>query len=151
MRRISVLGIVALCIAWQLAWGQTAGEQILAALESYRQAVLELDIERQVSSFTEDAELGLGGDLVVQGRTTIRSLLAAPNSDKVVAYDLHAAATRVQGSTAIQNGVYSQRTISPEHQTILVKGVFEVHWARQADGSWLISHLHLDPIESKPA
>ena len=151
MRRIAAsLGIL-LCMAWQGASGQTAGEQILAALEHYRQAVLEFDVEREVASFTEDAELALGGEPVVQGRTTIRSLLQAPDTDRVVAYDLRAAATRVLGSTAIQNGIYSQRTISAQHQSILVKGVFEVQWARQSDGSWLISRLHLDPIESAPA
>jgi ketosteroid isomerase-like protein len=151
MRRISAPVIIALCIAWQVATAQSAGEQIVAALERYRQAVLELDIEHEVSSFTEDAELALGGEPVVQGRTTIRSLLLAPNADKVVAYDLHVAATRVLGATAVQNGVYSQRSISPQHQALLVKGVFEVQWARQSDGSWLISSLHLDPVESVPS
>ena len=67
-----------------------------------------------------------------------------------MAYDLHVAATRVLGATAVQNGLYRQRTISAQHQSVLVKGVFEVQWARQSDGSWLISRLHLDPIESAP-
>ena len=150
MRRYSASIIILLCIAWQVAAGQTAGEQILAALERYRQAVLELDIQREIAVFTEDAELALGGEPVVQGRTTIRSLLTSPNTDKVVAFDLRTSATRVEGSKAIQNGIYSQRTVSAQHQSMLVRGVFEVQWARQSDGSWLMSRLHLDPIESSP-
>jgi uncharacterized protein (TIGR02246 family) len=147
MRRIAACVIIALCLGGQVAWAQSAGEQLVAALERYRQAVLELDIEREVSSFTEDAELAIGSEPVVQGRTTIRSLLMAPSAVKVVAYDLHAAATRVLGSTAIQNGVYSQRTISAEHRSSFEKGVFEVQWARQSDGTWLISRLHMEPVE----
>jgi ketosteroid isomerase-like protein len=148
MSRFTVCVVIAVCIGWPVAWGQSAGEQIVAALERYRLAVLEFDIEREVSSFTEDAELSQGNEAVVQGRTTIRSLLTAPNSAKVIAYDLHAAATRVLGSTAIQNGVYSQRIISADHESMLVKGVFEVQWARQPDGTWLISRLHTEAVES---
>ncbi len=150
MRRIAASVSIALCVGWPPAWGQSTGEQLLAALERYRQVVLESDIEREVSSFTEDAQLALGSEPVVQGRTTIRSLLMAPSTPKVVAYDLHAAATRVQGATAIQNGVYSQRSVSREHRSTLEKGVFEIQWARQPDGTWLISSLHLEPVDSSP-
>jgi hypothetical protein len=150
MRRISASLLIALCLGGPLAWGQSTGEQLIAALEHYRQVVLELDLEHEVSSFTEDAQLALGNEPVVQGRTTIRSLLMAPNTAKVVALDLHAVATRVQGATAIQNGVYSQRFISPEHKATLEKGAFEIQWARQSDGTWLISSLHLEPVDSSP-
>jgi ketosteroid isomerase-like protein len=140
--------IVLLSIGWHAAaWGQTAGEQIIAALEHYRVAVLESNIEDAVASFTEDAQLSEGSEPVVQGRTTIRALLRAQRNIKVVAYDLHAAATRVQGSTAIQNGVYSQRRLSQQQQSTLVRGVFEVQWARQQDGSWLINRLRTEQIE----
>jgi ketosteroid isomerase-like protein len=147
MRRTAVAVVLALSMAWQIAGGESVGEQIIAALERYRLAVLEFDIEAQVSSFTENAELSQGSEPVVQGRTTIRALLSAHGSPKVIAYDLHAAATRVQGAIAIQNGVYSQRVVSAQHESILVKGVFEVEWSRQADGSWLISRLHTEPVE----
>ena len=147
MRRFSAAFVLALCMAWRVACGQSVGEQILAALERYRLAVLEFDIEAQASSFTEDAELSQGSEPVVQGRTTIRALLSAQDSPKVVAYELHAAATRVQGSTALQTGGYSQRMITSQHESIRVRGLFEVQWSRQHDGSWLISRLHTDPVD----
>ncbi len=148
MQRTRASVVIALCIGWQVALGQSTGEQLIATLERYRRAVLELDVEREVASFTEDAELSLGNEPTLQGRTTIRSLLLAPNSAKVIAYELHPAATRVVGATAIQNGVYSQRTVSAEHQSTLEKGLFEVQWARQSDGTWLISRLHMEPVET---
>jgi uncharacterized protein (TIGR02246 family) len=148
MSRLSCAAFVlALSMGWHAACAQTAGEQIIAALERYRVAVLELDIENMVSSFTEDAQLAQGSEPVLQGRTTIRALLNAQRNSKVVAYELHVAATRVQGSTAIQNGVYSQRIISEQHESTLARGVFEVQWARQQDGSWLISRLQTDQAD----
>jgi hypothetical protein len=66
---------------------------------------------------------------------------------KVVAYDLHTAVTRVQGPIAIQNGVYSKRIISPQHDSILSRGMFEVQWARQSNGTWLISRLLTEPVQ----
>jgi hypothetical protein len=64
---------------------------------------------------------------------------------KVVAYDIGTAVTRVQVNVAIQDGVYSQRIISPQHESIVSRGAFEIEWSRQADGTWLISRLHTDP------
>jgi len=139
--------LLALAVAWQAAWAQSAGQQIIEALERYRLAVLAADIQGQVSSFTEDAQLSVGSEPVVQGRTTIRALLQAQRSFTVVTYELRAAATRVLGSVAVQNGFYSQRILSAQREPRLVKGVFEVQWARQQDGSWLINHLHTDEVE----
>jgi ketosteroid isomerase-like protein len=147
MRRRGSVVLLALALVWHAAGGQSAGEQVIAALERYRLAVLALDIEAQVASFTEDGELSLGSEPVVQGRTTIGALLQAQRSFKVVAYDLRAAATRVVGSTAVQNGIYSQRIVWAQQAPTLVKGVFEVQWSRQRDGSWLISRLHADEVE----
>jgi uncharacterized protein (TIGR02246 family) len=144
------------CSAFFLLWVgcQTASasvaEEIIEALERYRVAVLELDIDRQVASFTEDAQLSLDGDSVVQGRTTIRALLQSQAGSKVVGYELRTAATRVQGPVAFQSGLYSERIISPQHETKIAKGVFEVDWARQPDGSWLISRWHSVQVEVDP-
>lgn len=143
----SLLRAMVFLLAWAPAWGQSAGEQIIAALEHYRLAVLDQDIDRQVSCFTEDAQLIQGSEPVLQGRATIRALLQSQRSFNVVTYDLSAAATRVLGPVAVQNGVYSQRILSAQDSPALVKGVFEVQWSRQPDGSWLISRLQTDPVE----
>jgi limonene-1,2-epoxide hydrolase len=146
MRRASVWLVVALGMVFEISRGESVGEQILAALERYRVAVLQLDTEAQVASFTEDAELSQGGEPAVQGRTTIRALLSAPDAPKILAYELHAASTRVQGAFAVQTGGYTERLVTPQHEAVAVKGVFEVQWSRQRDGSWLISRLHMDPV-----
>ncbi len=138
---------VALLLAWAPAWGQSAGEQVIASLEHYRLTVLDHDIEGQVSCFTEDAQLVLGSEPVLQGRTTIRALLQSQRRFNVVTYDLRTAATRVSGSSAVQNGVYSQRIASAQASPTLAKGVFEAQWSRQQDGSWLISRLQMDQVE----
>ncbi len=150
LKRAPQAAVFMVWVGCHAAWAQSAGEQIIAALERYRVAVLELDIDSEVASFTEDAQLSQGSEPAVQGRTTIRALLQSQAGFKVVGYELHTTATRVQGQTAIQNGFYGQRTISPQHQSKIVKGVFEVEWLRQADGSWLISRLHTDPVEDDP-
>lgn len=148
MPRLScALGLLALSMSWHAVRAQTAGEQIIAALERYRVAVLEADLDHIVSSFTEDAQLAQGSEPVVQGRTTIRALLNAQRSIKVVAFDLRVAAPRVHGSTAIQNGIYSQLSFSPQHEAMSAKGLFEVQWVRQVDGTWLISRLQTDQVE----
>ena len=148
MSRFScAFSIFALSMSWHAACAQTVGEQIIASLERYRIAVLNSDIEHVVSSFTEDGELSEGSEAVLQGRTTIRALMNAQRNTKVVAFDMRARATRVQGATAIQNGFYSERVVSPQHESTLVKGMFEVHWSRQDDGSWLISRLQIDQVE----
>ena len=132
----------------QSVWADSVGEQIIAALERYRVAVLELDIDGEMASFAEDAQLSQGSEPTIQGRTTIRAQLQSQAGFKVVGFDLHTAATRVEGHIAIQNGFYSQRIISPQHESTVVKGVFEVEWSRQPDGAWLISRLHTEPVES---
>jgi ketosteroid isomerase-like protein len=147
MRRAPLATVLVLWLGCHAAWADSVGEQIIAALERYRVAVVELDIDSEMASFAEDAQLSQGSDAVVQGRTTIRALLQSQAGFKIVDYGLRATATRVQGSIAIQNGFYSQRIISPQHQSKFVKGVFEVEWARQADGTWLISRLRTDPVE----
>jgi ketosteroid isomerase-like protein len=147
MRRASLATVLGLWLGCQAASADSVGEQIIAALERYRVAVVELDIDSEMASFAEDAQLSQGSDAVVQGRTTIRALLQSQAGFKIVDYGLRATATRVQGSIAIQNGFYSQRIISPQHESKFVKGVFEVEWTRQADGTWLISRLRTDPVE----
>jgi ketosteroid isomerase-like protein len=148
--RLAPLSAVLLWLGCQAVGADSVGEQIIAALERYRVAVLELNIDGEVASFTEDAQLSQGSEPTVQGRTTIHALLQSQAAFKVVAYDLRAAATRVLGPTAIQNGYYSQRIISPQHESMIAKGVFEVEWSRQPDGSWLISRLHTEPVEGDP-
>ena len=136
-----------LSLAWAHGWAQSEGEQIIAALEHYRLTVLDHDIEGQVACFTEDAQLALGSEPVLQGRTTIRALLQSQRRFNVVTYDLGTAATRVSGAAGVQNGVYSQRIASAQGSPTLVKGIFEVEWSRQQDGSWLISRLQMDQVE----
>ncbi len=125
---------------------QGVGAQIIAALERYRVAVVQMDYDDEVAAFTDDAELSQGNDPPLHGRAQIRAQIQAQAAFKVVAYELQVAVTRVQGSVAIQNGVYGQRIVSPQHESIDSKGVFEVQWTRQADGTWLISRLHTDPV-----
>lgn len=150
MRLASLSAVFALWLGCQAAWAESVAEQVIAALERYRVAVVELDIEKQLASFAEDAQLSQGNDPAVQGRTTIRALLQSQAGFKVVAYDLRVVATRVLGSTAIQNGYYSQRINSPQHESMISKGVFEVQWSRQSDGSWLIGRLHTEQVEGGP-
>jgi len=150
MKRAPLAAVFVLWLGGQAAWGDSVGEQIIAALERYRVAVVELDLESEVASFTEDAEVSQGNEPVVQGRPTIRALRQSQAGFKVVAYDLRTTATRVQGQVAIQNGFYSQRIISPQHESKFVNGVFEVQWSRQSDGRWLISRLHTEQIEDDP-
>jgi ketosteroid isomerase-like protein len=126
---------------------QGVGAQIIAALERYRVAVVQMDYDDEIAAFADDAELSQGNDPPLHGRAQIRAQIQAQAAFKVVAYELHAAVTRVEGSIAVQNGAYSQRIISPQHQPILSKGVFEVQWTRQADGAWRISRLHTDAVE----
>jgi ketosteroid isomerase-like protein len=142
--------VLLLWLGCQAASGDGVAEQIIAALERYRVAVVELDIDREVASFAEDAQLSQGSDPAFQGRATIRALLQSQAGFKVVGYDLRTAATRVQGKVAFQNGLYTQRIISPQHESKIAKGVFEVEWSRQPDGSWLISRLHTEPVEDEP-
>jgi ketosteroid isomerase-like protein len=146
VRFVRVAGFFVLWFGCQIAWAGVADE-IIAGLERYRVAVLELDIESQVASFAEDAQFSQDGDAVVQGRNTIRGLLQSQAGYKVVGYELLTAATRVQGPVAFQNGLYTERIMSPQHEAKITKGVFEVEWARQADGSWLISRWHTVPVE----
>jgi ketosteroid isomerase-like protein len=150
VKRAPLAAVIVIWLACQAAWAQSAGEQIIAALERYRVAVLELDIDREIASFTEDAQFSQGSEPAVQGRTTIRALLQSQAGFKVVGYELRTTATRVQGQLAIQNGFFGQRTISPQHESKIVKGVFEIEWSRQADGTWLISRLRTDPVEDEP-
>ena len=150
MKRAPLAAVFVLWLCCQTAWADSVGEQIIAALERYRVAVLELDIDGEMTSFAEDAQLSQGDEPTVQGRTTIRALLQAQAGFKVVGFDLRTAATRVQGPIAMQNGYYSQRIISPQHESIIVKGVFEIQWSRQPDGAWLISRLHTEQVEGDP-
>ena len=139
--------VLGLSVSWSAVRGQTVGEQIIASLDRYRVAVLESDIEHVVSSFTEDGELSEANEPVVQGRTTIRALMNARRSIKVVAFDMRATATRVEGASAVQNGFYSQRVVAARNQSTVLKGMFEVHWSRQADGAWLINRLEIEQVE----
>jgi ketosteroid isomerase-like protein len=147
-----IVRLSAVIVLWLGGQAASAGvaEQIIAALERYRVAVLELDIDGQVASFAEDAQVSEGSDPTVQGRTTIRALLQSQAGYKVVGYELRTAATRVEGAVAFQSGVYTERIITPQHESKIMKGVFEVDWSRQADGSWLINRLHTGQVEGDP-
>ncbi len=136
-----------LCCLCCAAAAQGVGTQVIAALEHYRVAVLQMDYDDEIAAFTEDAELSTGNEPPLHGRAQIRAQILSQAAFKLVAYELHAAVTRVQGTLAIQNGVYSQRIVSPQHESIFSKGVFEAQWMRQADGTWLISRLHIEPVE----
>ena len=134
-----------LWLGCRCAHAQGVGAQIRASLEHYRVAVLQMDYDDEIAAFTEDAELSQGKDPPLHGRAQIRAQILAQAAFKVVAYDIGTAVTRVQVNVAIQDGVYSQRIISPQHESIVSRGAFEIEWSRQADGTWLISRLHTDP------
>lgn len=150
MRYWSACAAISTWLLCQAAWADGVGAQLIVALEHYRVAVLQMDFDDEIASFTQDAELSQGKEAPIQGRAQIRALILSQAAFKTVGYELRPVATRVLGSVAIQNGIFSRRSISPQHESTIMKGVFEVQWARQADGSWLISRLHTDPLEDQP-
>lgn len=117
--------------------------QVVAALASYRQLVINLDSERLADMFTPDGELIFNEAQPYKGRAAVLGYWRAFNGFKVDVYDLRATATSIESGAATQTGSYSQSASGPDGRQYKSSGRFETDWLQQPDGRWLIRRMRV--------
>lgn len=147
MHRSRPLIVAALLAAFGFGGCQTAipeEPRVAAALEHYRELIMAIDAPGIAAMYTSDGELSHADGKPYIGPENIRAFLQQFSNFKILAYDLTAAATKVEGNTATQTGTYRQTVVTPDGKTVRVHGTFEIRWSRQPDGRWLVRRLHTE-------
>jgi ketosteroid isomerase-like protein len=52
---------------------------------------------------------------------------------------------QILGPSALQSGTFRRKTRLPDGTVVESQGTFEAEWDRQADGSWLVRRMTIDP------
>ena len=126
----------------------TAEEQVITALSRYRELIARMEPAAIALTFTEKGSVSHGEQNPISGRQAIQTFMASFADYKVVEYELKAASTLVENSSATQVGTYRQVVIIPAGQTIAVQGTFVAEWELQPGDNWLLRSMH---TESTPA
>lgn len=111
--------------------------KINAALEKYRTLTLAMDSAALAAMFAPDGVLDNGSGAPLQGPDAIRTFLSSFSNVQVLSNTMTADSLKIDGSTAVQTGTFEQRAKVGSNE-VTAKGTFEIQWAKQPDGRWLI-------------
>ena len=89
--------------------------------------------------------MGHQGQPPIIGRPSIQAFLESFANYKVLAHEMHVLSARAQSGEVRQTGTYAQSVLTPQGQSLQVKGTFTAVWHRQNSGRWLIESIRTAP------
>jgi uncharacterized protein (TIGR02246 family) len=119
--------------------------RIEAALRAYSVHVLAMDADRIAAAYTPDGELRDPGREPLKGPEAISAFLRSITGVKIEEQEMKGVSLQIVGPSALQTGTFRQRVRLADGKVVDSKGTFEAEWARQPDGSWLISRMTTNP------
>jgi uncharacterized protein (TIGR02246 family) len=125
--------------------------EVAAALQRYQQAARTVDPTAMAAFFTPTAVLFEPGIRPIVTRDSIRAFIASFPGVKVHTATATPDTIDVFGDRAYLWGSYFEHLSFPGQPTSEQHGKFVTEWARQPDGSWLITRFYRIPLPSPPA
>lgn len=121
---------------------------VSSALARYQTLRLGTEFEQVAEMFDLNGEMSRDDERPVIGPVAILTALKSPGS-RMLAYELTAKSTSIEGKTATQNGTYRESRSSSSGDSVTTEGTFDARWIRQSEGNWLISRIHTAPSSSR--
>lgn len=148
LNRACAIPILAFVIACDT--GSTVGEEptdlaaaraeVLAASDSYMQAVSALDAELVASMWTEDGIAYPPDAEALVGREALQQMLAASYPQMTIEdFAVHSREIEPSGGTAYEVTTYSERIQVGSAEPQDLNGRYMFVWRKMPDGSWRIS------------
>lgn len=146
----AVLGATLLCMLGgcmfaaihgaRYAYGEHArqGRAVDAELLRFQGVVATMAREPLTRMLDPNVQWTRAGSAALVGADAVAALLLPPGGT-VAEYRLSATSTRLVANGALHRGTYHETRISPSGEIADRRGGFELRWARQPDGSWLVS------------
>jgi hypothetical protein len=111
-------------------------------MKQYDHLILKSDGDSIALLYAPDGELGRAA----KGRNQIRNFLFNFRHYKVLYQSSSIDSLTIDGDTAFMNGIYHQKVIVPENDTVSVKGTYASKWEWLRDEGWHIRRMETHPI-----
>lgn len=113
--------------------------ELQAARDAFSRAYVNAEFDAMAALYTEDGVL-LPDDRIVRGRDGIRRYFTYGPGRTQVAHSMTATSLSVDGSTAVEIGVWSSTVRRGDDHPRTASGRHLLVWRRQPDGRWLIAY-----------
>ena len=121
---------------------ERSAETVEQAMLKYNRYILKMDVDSIALLYTPDGELGK----MARGRDSIRRFLENFKKYKVLSQVSKTNLININKDTALQSGLYTQKVIVPQNDTVTVKGLFSTKWIWMDSTGW-----HIQRMETLPA
>lgn len=85
------------------------------------------------------------GSLAMQDDAASRVEAALKAYAQVEGKEMSGVSLQIVGPSALQTGTFRQKTRLADGSLVESKGTFEAEWERQADGSWRLGRMTMNP------
>jgi hypothetical protein len=122
--------------------GHGTKEELISCMKQYDRLILKTDGDSIALLYAPDGELGRAA----KNRNQIRNFLFNFRHYKVLYQSSSIDSLAIDGDTAFVNGIYHQKVIVPENDTVSVKGTYASKWEWLHKEGWRIKRMDTHAI-----
>ena len=123
--------------------GKHTKDEVEQAMKQYDHLILKMDTDSIALLYTDDGDLGN----MAHGRDSFRKFLAGFKNMKVLSQSSTTDTITINGDTSLQKGLYHQRVIVAEKDTVKVKGAYTATWLWKPQDGWHIKRMETKPVQ----
>jgi len=133
-RLVTMFFLILLCVQCSSKHDKASVE---AAMQHYNNLILSMNADSISLFYSPDGNLGE----IALGRDSIRAFLFSFKGFKVLSQASSTKRIEISGDSAWQQGNYFQTAITPNRDTLRVKGEFTAHWIWIPHQEWRIKKM----------
>lgn len=118
-------------------------KEIELSMQKYDQLIQKMNEDSIAMLYAKDGDLGQ----MAHGRDSIRNFLATFKNYKVLSQSSTTDSITIVGNSSIQIGKYRQVVITPDNDTVTVKGEYKANWIWATEQGWLIKKMETKPLK----
>ena len=142
MRKLSIIFLLF------VACKPSLNKNVEDAMKQYDNYILHIDGKGISQMFTNDGEMVLPGDKIIQGRDSIQAFLSQFSGIKIEEQKSTTDSIRRFGDTAFQYGKYYQRAVV-NNTKAEVHGMFQANWLIEPDGKLMLKRMSASATNNK--
>ena len=127
------------------AQASSAENEVALRLAQYTELLRRQDAQALSAMFEPAGSMGHQGQPPITGRSAIQYFLESFANFKVVAHEMQVLSAVAESGEVRQTGIYAQTVLTPDGQSLQVRGTFTAVWHRQQSGQWLIERMRTAP------
>ena len=143
--RLASIFLLFLCFAYCITGcspHQGNKDELILRMKLYDHLILKTDGDSIALLYSPDGELGNAA----KSRNQIRNFLYNYRHYKVLEQASSLDTVSIDGDTAFVKGIYHQKVVVPEHDTVTVKGTYASKWEWVKGERWLIKRMETHAI-----